>query len=112
MKKKICFPYEWLDEKNLYNEKLPSIKDFYSKIRLDTVTKEEYDQILEIYEKLKCKNIKEFLNIYLKLDICFLTDCLEAFRIEIWNEFEIDMTKYITSSSLMKELLLKYTGVK
>ena len=112
MKKKICFPYEWLDEKNLYNEKLPSIKDFYSKIKLDTVTKEEYDQTLEIYEKLKCKNIKEFLDIYLKLDICLLTDCLEAFRMEIWNEFEIDMTKYITSCSLSKELLLKYTGVK
>ena len=44
------------------------------------------------------------------LDICLLTDCLETFR--IWNEFEIDMTKYITSCSSTKELLLKYTGVK
>ena len=31
---------------------------------------------------------------------------------EIWNEFEIYMTKYITSCSLSKELLLKYTGIK
>ena len=31
---------------------------------------------------------------------------------EIWNEFEIDMTKHITSCSLTKELLLKYTLVK
>ena len=112
MKKKMCFPYEWLDEKNLYNEKLPSIEKFYSKIKLDTIAKEEYDQTLEIYEKLECKNIKEFLDIYLKLDICLLTDCLEAFRMEIWNEFEMDMTKYITSRSLSKELLSKYTGVK
>ena len=112
MKKKICFPYEWLNEKNLYNEKLHSIKDFYSKIKLDTITKEEYDQTLEIYKKLNCANIKEFLGIYLTLDICLLTDCLEAFRMEIWNEFEIDMTNYITSISLSKELLLKYTGVK
>ena len=112
MKKKICLPYEWLNEKNLYNEKLPSIKDFYSKIKLDTITKEEYDQTLEIYKKLNCVNFKKFLGIYLTLDICLLTDCLQAFGMEIWNEFEIDMTNYITSISLSKELLLKYTGVK
>ena len=48
----------------------------------------------------------------MRLDICLLTDCLEAFRMKIWNEFEIDMTKYITSCSISKGLLLKYTGVK
>ena len=112
LKTKIAFPYEWLNEENLYNEKLTSIEKFYSKIKLDTITREEYLQTLEIYEKLKCKNIKEFLDIYLRLDICLLTDCVEAFRMEIWNEFEIDMTKYITSCSLSKELLLKSMGVK
>ena len=29
---------------------------------------------LEIYKKLKCKNIKEYLDIYLKLDICLQAD--------------------------------------
>ena len=112
LKTKIAFPFEWLNEENLLNEKLPSIEKFYSKIKLDTITREEYLQTLEIYEKLKCKNIKEFIDIYLRLDICLLTDYLEALRIEIWNEFEIDMTKYITSCSLSKELLFKYTGIK
>ena len=60
LKTKIAFSYEWLNEENLYNEKLPSIEKFYSKIKLDTITREEYLQTLEIYEKLKCKNIKEF----------------------------------------------------
>ena len=76
------------------------------------ITEKEYLQTLEIYEKLKYENVKQFLDTYLRLDICLLTDCLEAFRMEIWNEFEIDMTKYITSCSLSKELLLKFTGVK
>ena len=68
--KKICFPYKWLKEKNLYNERLPGIEKFYSKIRLDTITKEEYDQTLELYDRLTCKDIKTFLDIYLTLDIC------------------------------------------
>ena len=29
---KIAFPYEWLDEENLFDEKLPSIENFYSKL--------------------------------------------------------------------------------
>ena len=34
------------------------------------------------------------------------------FRNTIWNKFEIDCSKYITSCSLSLDLMLKYTGVK
>ena len=67
---------------------------------------------MEIYKKLKCKNIKEYLNIYLKLDICLQADIFNAFRNTIWNKFEIDCSKYITSCSLSLDLMLKCTGVK
>ena len=60
LKTKIAFLYEWLKEENLYNKKLPSIESFYSKIKLDTITREEYLQTLEIYEKLKFKILKNF----------------------------------------------------
>ena len=105
-------PCEYITKENIYEENLPNIKNFYGKIKLDSITEEEYLQTLEIYKKLNCVNIKQFLEIYLKLDICLLSDCIKAFRYEIWNEFEIDMTKYITSCSLSKDLLLKYTNCK
>ena len=32
------FPYEWINEENLNNKELPKIKDFYSSIKLKTVS--------------------------------------------------------------------------
>ena len=112
LNEKTCFPYEFITKENIYNENLPPIEDFYSSLKLDGVSEEDYDKTLEIYDKLNCKNIKEYLDIYLKLDICLQTDIFNVFRNTIWNKFEIDCSKYITSCSLSLDLMLKYTGVK
>ena len=112
MKYKACFPYEFITKENIYNENLPLIENFYSSLKLDGISQEDYDKTLEIYEKLNCKNIKEYLNTYLKLDICLQADIFNVFRKCIWDKFEIDCSKYITSCSLSLDLMLKYTGVK
>ena len=39
-------------------------------------------------------------------------DIFNVFRNCIWDKFEIDCSKYITSCSLSLDLMLKYTGVK
>ena len=112
MKYKVCFPYEFITKENIYYKELPSIENFYSSLKLDNISEEDYNKTLEIYEKLKCKNIKEYLDIYLKLDICLQADIFNVFRKCIWDKFEIDCSKYITSCSLSLDLMLKYTGVK
>ena len=112
MKYKVCFPYEFITKENIYNKKLPSIENFYSSLKLDNITKEDYDKALEIYKKINCKNIKEYLDIYLKLDICLQSDIFNVFRNTIRDKFEIDCLKYITSCSLSLDLMLKYTDVK
>ena len=112
MKYKTCFPYEFVTKENIYNENLPPIENSYSSLKLDNISDEDYDKTLEIYKKLKCKNIKEYLDIYLKLDICLQSDIFNVFRRCIWDKFEIDCSKYITSCSLSLDLMLKYTEVK
>ena len=112
MKYKTCFPYEWLTKENIYDENLPSIKNFYSSLKLDNISEKDYDKTLEIYKKLNCKNIKAYLDIYLKLDICLQADIFNVFRRTIWDKFEIDCSKYITSCSLKLDLMFKYTRIK
>ena len=112
MKYKVCFPYEFITKENIYNENLPSIENFYSSLKLDNISEKNYDKTLEIYKKLNCKNIKEYLDIYLKLDNCLQADTFNVFRNCIWDKFEIDCSKYITSCSLSLDLMLKYTGIK
>ena len=112
MKYKISFPYEWLTKENIYNENSPSIEKFYSSLKLDNISEEDYDKTLEIYKKLNCKNIKEYLDIYLKLGICFQAYIFNVFTKTIWDKFEIACSKYITSCSLSLDLMLKYIEVK
>ena len=97
---------------NLNNKKLPEIKDFYSSLKLESITKKEYNQTKKIYDKLEFKNIKEYLDTYLKLDITLLCDIFENFRKGIWDKFGLDCSKYISSPSLTKDIILKFSGVK
>ena len=76
---------------------------------MDNITEEDHYKTLEIYKKLNCKNIKEYLDIYFKLDICLQVDIFNVFINTIWDKFEIDCSKYITSCSLSLDLMLKYT---
>ena len=112
LKCKTYFPCKFITKQNIYNENLPLIENFYSSLKLDNITKENYNKTLEIYKKLKCKNIKEYLDIYLKLDICLQSDIYYVFKKTIRDKFEIDCRKYITSCSLSLDLMLKYTEVK
>ena len=110
--KKMNFPYEWINKNNLNNKELPEIKDFYSSLKLKSISEKDYNQTKEIYNKLKFKNIKEYLDTYLKLDITLLTDIFENFRKNIWDKFKLDCSKYISSPSLTKDCMLKFSGVK
>ena len=112
LKEKVCFPYEWLTKENIYDKQLPSIDKFYSSLKLQNITQKQCDKTIEIYKKLKCKNFKDYLEIYMKLDICLQADVFNVFRNSIWDKFEVDCSKYITSCSLSLDLMLKYAGVK
>ena len=96
LKEKICFPYEWLTKENLYDKKLPSIDKSYSSLKLQNISKKDYDKTIEIFNKLNCKIVKDNLEIYMKLDICLQSDIFNVFRNTIWDKFKIDCTKYIT----------------
>ena len=99
-------------KQNLLDKELPPIDKFYSSLKLQNITKEEYDKTIDVYKKLKCKNVKDYLEIYMKLDITLQAYIFNTFRNTIWNKFEIDCSKYITSCSLSLDLMLKYTKVK
>ena len=112
LKEKACFPYERLTKDNIFDKELPSIDKFYSSLKLQNISQKEYDKTIDIYKKLKCENVKDYLEIYMRLDITLQSDIFNVFRNTILDKFEIDCSKYITSCSLSLDLMLKYTGVK
>ena len=105
-------PYTYLNPENLNEKDLPEMKQFDNILTMKNITKEEYKEVQNFYKNMKFKNLKEYLECYLKLDITLLGDVFNNFRKMIFDEFELDCCKYISSPSLSKDCALKYSKCK
>ena len=99
------FPYMYLKPENLNEKELPEMKEFDNILTMKKMTKEEYEEVQKFYKKMKFKNLKEYLECYLKSDISLLADVFNHFRKMIFDEFELDCCKYISAPSLSKIVL-------
>ena len=61
---------------------------------------------------MKFKNIKGYLECYLKSDITLLADNFNNSRKIIFDQFELDPVKYVSAPSLTKDCALKYCKCK
>ena len=61
---------------------------------------------------MEFKNLDEYLTCYLKSNITLLSDIFNNFRKTIFDEFELDVCKYISAPSLSKDIALKQSKVK
>ena len=76
------------------------------------ITDKEYNKVQLFYKNMGFKNLKEYLECYLKSDITLLADVFNNFRNLIFDEFQLDCIKYVSSPSLSKDCGLKYSGCK
>ena len=76
------------------------------------ITKKQYKEVKLFYKKMKLKNLREYLESYLTSDITLLTDNFNNFRKMIFDQFELDPVKYVSSPSLTKDCTLKYSKCK
>ena len=106
------FPYNYVNKNNLEIEELPDKKHFYNMLKLSDITDKEYKKVKEFYENMKFKNIKEYLECYLKSDITLLADVFNNFRKIIFDNLGLDCVKYISAPSLSKDAGLKYSKCK
>ena len=61
---------------------------------------------------MKFKNIREYLECYLKFDITLLADVFNNFQKIIFDSLGLDCVKYISAHSLTKDCALKYSKCK
>ena len=106
------FPYMYVNPYNLDEEFLPKKKYFNNILTMKKITKKQYKQVKLFYEKMKFKNLREYLECYLTSDITLLADNFNNFRKVIFDQFELDPVKYISAPSLTKYCGLKYSKCK
>ena len=98
---------------NTLNEKfLPEKKYFNNILTIKDITDKEYKHVKSFYKKMKFKNLREYLECYLKSDITLLADNFNNFRKIMFDEFQLDPVKYVSARSLTKDCSLKYSKCK
>ena len=111
-KKMENFPYTYINPDNLNEKDLPEKKEFYNKLTMNEITNKEYKNVKLFYKKMKFKNLRKYLECYLISSIILLGDVFNNFRKMIFDEFELDCVKYVSSPSLSKDCALKYSKCK
>ena len=102
----------YVNPNNLNNEFLPNKKYFNNILAMKKISKNEYNKVKYLYNKMKFKNSREHLECYLTSDITLLADVFNNFRKIIFEQFELDCCKYVSSPSLSKDAALKYSKLK
>ena len=98
---------EKLDETSL-----PSKDDFFSKLNNSHISNEEYEYAQLIWNEFKCKNMRDYHDLYLRTDVFLLADVFENFRETCLKNYKLDPAQYFTTPGLAWDALLKKTKIK
>ena len=107
------YPYEYMNNFDKFEEKkLPCIEQFYSSLTESIISAEQYNNAMNIWNKMNCKTIGDYHDLYLKTDVLLLCDVFENFRKFSLQHFKLDPAHYITLPSFGWDACLKMTNIE
>ena len=111
--KKGIYPYDYFDNTKKYNEqKLPDKKEFFNKINNKNISDEDYNHAKNVFEKFKCENLLDYSILYLKTDICHLSDVFQKFSNFAYETYELDPRHSYTLPGFSWQSMLKMTKIE
>ena len=79
--RKGIYPYKYMDDWNRFKgTALPPKEAFYSKLNMSGVSDQDYEHTNRVWREFGLKDLGEYHNLYLKIDIILLANVFEAFR--------------------------------
>lgn len=101
------FPYEYIDHVDRLEETaLPPIESFHSLLRGKTVSQEEYNRAQYMWKLFNCRNIGDYMDVYLDIDIFGLQGLVEMARQAEFQASGLEVLKFLTAPSLSMAALL------
>ena len=107
--RKGIYPYDYMDSFNRFEEiENPPKEAYYSILNDQEITDEDYEHSIKIWKEDKIKNLGEYHDLYLKIDVLLLAEIFENFRNVCLKHYELDPAHYYTSPGLSWDALLKF----
>ena len=75
--------------KKFKDTELPPIKNFQSKLNNKNITQEDQEHAHLVWEKINIKNMGEYHDLYLLLDLLQLSNVFEQFRTICIKKYEL-----------------------
>ena len=108
---KEVYPYDHVSSIDKFSEtQLPPKLEFYSRLNNEDNSEEEYQHALNVWNTFNCKTIRDYHDLYLKLDVLLLADVFENFQASCLMRYNLDQEHYFTSPGLAWDARLKETG--
>lgn len=111
--RKGVYPYEYMTTWDKYNESsLPLKTSFYSSLTNESISQQDYDHAVEVWECFKVRNLGDYTDLYVKSDVLLLADIFEKFRKTCKLHYGLDPAFYLTTPSFSFDAMLLKTKVK
>ena len=111
--RKGIYPYEYMSHWRTFEEtELPPQAAFYSKLKDETISNDDYKHAQNVWQKFQCKNLGDYHDLYLKTDVMLLADVFEKYRSTCIKQYKLDPAHYYTSPGLSWDALLKKTKIE
>ena len=108
--KKGVYPYDYVSSIDKLKEtKLPSKDEFYSKLRDEEISEEDFQHAHNVWNTFNCQTFQDYHDLYLKSDVLLLADVFENFRKTCLKHYKLDPCHYYTAPGLAWDACLKET---
>ena len=77
VKRKIFYPYEYMNDFEELKEELPSKEKLYSSLKGKNICDKAYEQVLQVWNEIEIKTMKGYNELYLKCDVLLSVDVFE-----------------------------------
>jgi len=77
----------------------PEIDAFYSHLKEEGISDEDYDRAHKMRSKFGCQTFKDYHDLYSKTDVLLMADVFEYFRKLDHESYGLDPTMYLTLPS-------------
>ncbi|XP_072158587.1 uncharacterized protein [Bemisia tabaci] len=111
--RKAPFPYDYVDDPAKLNEARPPPREaFFNTLTQTDISEEEYERFLQVWRTFNFRNLGEYSDFYLRLDVCLLSDVFEEFRRFGMKHYGLDCANYLTLPGFAFDAFLKMTNAK
>lgn len=101
LKQKSFFPYSYLTDSNVLNEKyLPPRDCFYNTLTNEHISEADYDHVKLVFKAFKCRTFKDYLSLYQMSDVVLLSEVFTSYRNMILKNYNLDPVYFVSSADL------------